>query len=318
MRIKVRCDCGKTLVASDQLAGKKTKCPACGALLRLPRLDDGAEQPASFHVTETGLNLTSDSQEGFAVPADEMPHPFNFSLTEQEDPVDLRRVEEPVVDQHGSAASPAGCPPVYGRLVGEPLRVQCDSAMRMLGRVVGRIPTFQFAMQVERETAIRIVAAIGLGTWLFTLGSPPSAWVLVHYLGLAAVVVSITLEIVRRVSRLKPFGGIIAVVAVLGAWWYWPQFDCYDERWVSDTGTTYTDRWTRSGRHCHRTLQKDTEKQSDGSFIYGNRVEGPMAGDPPKPHGHWERFEFKSYSTTHMWFWYGDSITQGEWELRNK
>jgi len=83
MKIKVRCDCGKTLVAASELAGKKTKCPACGAVLRLPLLDEVSEQPASFLVTETGLNLTDEPQEDCNVPAEEMPHPFNFSALEQ-------------------------------------------------------------------------------------------------------------------------------------------------------------------------------------------------------------------------------------------
>ncbi len=83
MKIHVRCDCGKKLVAAGELAGKKTKCPACGAVIRLPRLDEASEHPASFLVTETGLNLPSDSQEVCAAPAEEMPHPFNFSALEQ-------------------------------------------------------------------------------------------------------------------------------------------------------------------------------------------------------------------------------------------
>ena len=65
MKIKVRCDCGKTLVASDELAGKKTKCPACGAVIRLPRLDEVSEHPTDALVTETGLNVITDSQAAY-------------------------------------------------------------------------------------------------------------------------------------------------------------------------------------------------------------------------------------------------------------
>ncbi len=322
MKIHVRCDCGKKLVAAGELAGKKTKCPACGAVIRLPLLDEASEQPASFLVTETGLNLTSDSQEGFAAPGEEMPPQFNFSALEQ-----AAATSPECESTHGVSDSKVGqgCEsstdedPVDLRPLWKPSRVRQVSPMRMLGSVVGRIPGFQFAMRVERGTAIRIVAGIGLVAWLMALGSQPySVLVRIHYLGLAVFVVGVTLEIAGRVPRLKPFGTAISVFAVLGAWWLWPQFDCYDERWESGSGTTFTDSRTRSGRHYHRRLRTDTEKQRDGSYIYGERAEGPMAGDPPKPHGHWERFEFKSYSTTHMWYWYGDSITQGEWELRNK
>jgi hypothetical protein len=36
MPLKVTCACGKKLVAGDHLAGKRTKCPHCGAVLTIP------------------------------------------------------------------------------------------------------------------------------------------------------------------------------------------------------------------------------------------------------------------------------------------
>ncbi len=36
MPIHVECDCGKSLNVPDKLAGKKGKCPACGAVLNIP------------------------------------------------------------------------------------------------------------------------------------------------------------------------------------------------------------------------------------------------------------------------------------------
>lgn len=36
MPIRVECDCGKSLNVPDKLAGKKGKCPACGAVLNIP------------------------------------------------------------------------------------------------------------------------------------------------------------------------------------------------------------------------------------------------------------------------------------------
>lgn len=59
MKIRVHCDCGQTLVASDQLAGTKTTCLACGAVLQLPRLDEVCEQPGIALLTDTELDLTS-------------------------------------------------------------------------------------------------------------------------------------------------------------------------------------------------------------------------------------------------------------------
>ena len=59
MKIRVSCDCGKTWVASDQLAGTETTCLACRSVLQLPRLDEVCEPPASVLSTETELDLTS-------------------------------------------------------------------------------------------------------------------------------------------------------------------------------------------------------------------------------------------------------------------
>lgn len=340
MKIRVRCDCGKTLVAAGELAGKKTKCPACGAVIRLPRLDEASEQPASFLVTETGLNLTDVPQEVCAAPAEEMPHPFNFSPAEQ---TQVNRPEHEsfhgVSDASSTTNNKLGSelstiPKLWAEFVTivraksaewtglllpltdaewADLRQSSANNSNPLDRQHCAEP-----FRVQRVTIIRIVAGCGLVAWLWTLGSPPSAWVVVHYLALAAGVVGITLEITGRTSQLKPFGVAIAACAVLGAWWLWPKFDCYNEQWVNDSGTTFTDSQTRSGRHYHRRMQEKNETLSDGTYILGNSMEGPMAGDPPKPHGHWTITLWRPFTTSHLWYWYGDTITQGEWELRNK
>src|SRR5580704_8997042 len=36
MSISLSCTCGKVLKAKDEMAGKRAKCPACGAVLRVP------------------------------------------------------------------------------------------------------------------------------------------------------------------------------------------------------------------------------------------------------------------------------------------
>jgi hypothetical protein len=42
MPILVRCDCGKQLKAKDELAGRRVKCPGCGAVLTVPDIDEPA------------------------------------------------------------------------------------------------------------------------------------------------------------------------------------------------------------------------------------------------------------------------------------
>ena len=41
MSIAISCDCGKAMRVNDSLAGKKVKCPACGAILKVSPAEDG-------------------------------------------------------------------------------------------------------------------------------------------------------------------------------------------------------------------------------------------------------------------------------------
>ncbi len=41
------CSCGRTLRAREDLAGKKTKCPGCGAVLTIPAIGASTPPPAS-------------------------------------------------------------------------------------------------------------------------------------------------------------------------------------------------------------------------------------------------------------------------------
>src|SRR5262249_18516041 len=46
MPIKLSCDCGKKLQVKDDLAGKKVKCPGCGAVVPVPAAVAEAPPPA--------------------------------------------------------------------------------------------------------------------------------------------------------------------------------------------------------------------------------------------------------------------------------
>ena len=65
MPISVTCgECGKTLKAKDSAAGKKTKCPDCGAVMVIPAASDDDE---FAHMTEDydapAIQLPSDADE---------------------------------------------------------------------------------------------------------------------------------------------------------------------------------------------------------------------------------------------------------------
>src|SRR5262245_36544007 len=50
MPIPFRCACGKKLQAKDEYAGKKLKCPGCGAILTIPRASAVATPPPAAAV----------------------------------------------------------------------------------------------------------------------------------------------------------------------------------------------------------------------------------------------------------------------------
>lgn len=37
MSVRLECSCGKKLSIKDEMAGRRIKCPACGAVLTIPR-----------------------------------------------------------------------------------------------------------------------------------------------------------------------------------------------------------------------------------------------------------------------------------------
>jgi len=57
MAIEYRCCCGKTLKIPDEHAGKKTKCPACGASFVIPKPDPKVEPPPGPHCPSCGASM---------------------------------------------------------------------------------------------------------------------------------------------------------------------------------------------------------------------------------------------------------------------
>jgi hypothetical protein len=96
MPIPVQCDCGRSLRIKDELAGRKVKCPQCGAVLVVPQPEPSAEDQA-FEL------ISGDSEEearprGKAKSADDegvqtAPRPRRASAAgeDEEDPEETRR-----------------------------------------------------------------------------------------------------------------------------------------------------------------------------------------------------------------------------------
>ena len=51
----VQCSCGKKLRGSEEFAGKRIKCPACGAFLAIPK-QQPADEPAGNETVTTPRN----------------------------------------------------------------------------------------------------------------------------------------------------------------------------------------------------------------------------------------------------------------------
>jgi hypothetical protein len=68
MPISVPCLCGKTLSVKDELAGKRGKCPACGAMLSIPLPPPAKPAPKPVEEEEWGLVPLDDEKPAKAAP----------------------------------------------------------------------------------------------------------------------------------------------------------------------------------------------------------------------------------------------------------
>ena len=85
--------------------------------------------------------------------------------------------------------------------------------------------------------------------------------------------------------------------------------------WFDDDGLTmYVDQYGRWNKTVqHREITKHTE-----TLDLISRAAGPMS-ESGQPHGQWEItiYEPNFHSET-VFFWYGDSVSEGEWRTRSK
>lgn len=130
----------------------------------------------------------------------------------------------------------------------------------------------------------------------------------------AGILIYITCRVALRQqsSAVKYSAAIsIALISSIGLRAITPR----TERWSSDS-TTYVDYYRGlTGTHYYRELS--SKELLGGGFS----SEGPMTATG-KPHGEWKTTtwgdHFRSIETHNEWHWYGESITEGEWHLRNK
>lgn len=96
----------------------------------------------------------------------------------------------------------------------------------------------------------------------------------------------------------------IAIGFSIGIWRH--QTATYRDRW-SKGDVLYSDKYNRHEEIVYRFWSED-----------GTRSEGPMTSTH-KPHGYWETVHIgDSIIELDRWYWYGDEVSEGEWNLRNK
>lgn len=147
----------------------------------------------------------------------------------------------------------------------------------------------------------------GIFVWGSTIGSPPSLWVALHYLSLMAAIIGVVRTCAEKWAAYR--GWIVAGGSVAGLClivWY-GQHDSYREVWVDNDGTSFHDTYSRGGRLKYRYV-----------FLKGgDSMDGAFAGEgKPRQHGKWD-YWFGD-NMTHVWYWYGEEISEGEWHLRNR
>jgi len=143
--------------------------------------------------------------------------------------------------------------------------------------------------------------------FLYTTMSPNGLRVLMNYSALLLAAIMLGQRVSQRFRPRLPAAVILPWVLPVAAIYAWTQFDYYEETWQGGS-TTYHDWQRRNGRVEYRRVSRD-----------GWSAEGPMAGDPRKLHGHWRYVIWKpKLQHDDNWFWYGEEISQGEWELRNR
>ncbi len=85
MPIIVTCDCGAKLRAQDEHAGKKTRCPRCGALLVIPA--DGGDRPPDVEPVEE-----EPPRRGVvAPPPAPRPSRASYGVSQEDEPAPRRR-----------------------------------------------------------------------------------------------------------------------------------------------------------------------------------------------------------------------------------
>ena len=169
----------------------------------------------------------------------------------------------------------------------------------------------------ERSTRWpKVTIGLGLFGWLVFANWGDNTMPLLTYPCIIAACVGAYKLIALR--RPQSWLRIVTIVATCGLLYIWAGYDTIIQQ-RDIQATRYRDTYTRwSHRHIRRKLQSYKSANSIGAFeSLEYTEEGPIAGTG-KPHGEWETVVWNpSFDVQHTFYWYGESVSEGEWHLRN-
>lgn len=167
------------------------------------------------------------------------------------------------------------------------------------------------------RNTILLLSVCGIA-WGVTLHAAPyTASTKIHYGSIIVASAVIGFALTKRIGAQWLFWASVSVGLVAACVWY--RFDVYCTSWThvehdDELESSYEDWIYRaSGEHSYRKHWMTKR----GEFLREYSAEGPFVGTG-KQHGHWTSFTWEGRKLEHLWYWYGEKITEGEWHLRNR
>ncbi len=139
---------------------------------------------------------------------------------------------------------------------------------------------------------------------------------LLQYVGLVWLGVIVFRAVSKRVEHAGGWKAPTkAATAILGAAiiWTWGYFDTCMH--VTETPRSRIEgTYTRFGeKPLYKTVWMRNERGG-----WESTFEGPTSSDSGKPHGRWHFLSHSPLYSEDTWYWYGEEVTEGEWQLRNR
>jgi hypothetical protein len=167
----------------------------------------------------------------------------------------------------------------------------------------------------SKTAALVYTSVVLVGVIFIVLGwasQPPVD--LLQYVGLIGIsgcaVISIASVPHNKVLRSAAVCLCVAAAAgTIGTWAY-----CDKRELIRDKGNIRVIETSR--RFWNEILYRKVVVYDDNGNWVGN-LEGPTSPESGAPHGHWRAvFASSAFQPMDSWYWYGQEVTEGEWQRR--